>query len=290
MELEDAVIRAARAPGVKSVMLLGRTDAGKTTIASMLGSVLSKENPTGLLDLDMGQARVGPPTTISWGIMEDSFNGREGIKAQDIYFTGALSPPGNMLPGLTGAALLMDRAMARCEKLIIDTTGLVTGPAARAYKLYKIDLLKPDVILAVQEQDELEHILSPYRLMDSPVIIRIKPSPLSRVRSMAERADFRAKRLKTFFEGSRVFEVDLEKTGVRSTNTSQEGPLEGRLISFRDSAGADLSLGVIEKAGIEKSTLLVRSPLSPEARYACVVIGSASMPLEASGPKTISDP
>lgn len=290
MNLEERVIEAALSPGTRSVMLLGKTDAGKTTLASMLASLLSKEGPTGLLDLDMGQAKIGPPSTIAWGFIEGGFKGWDTIKAQDFYFTGALSPPGNMLPALTGAALLMERALGKCSRLVIDTTGLVDGPIARAYKLYKIDLLRPDLILAVQAQNELEHIISPYALMDKPRIIRLKTSKLARAKNMTERADFRTKRLKTFFKGSRVFEVDLNKCALRRTKASDEGPLEKRLVSFRDKAGSDICLGVIEKADLEKGTLLVRSPLEPDARYACIIIGVASAPFASLLPIAGTDP
>lgn len=281
MEIGEKIIKAAWSPGVRSIMLLGGTDAGKTTAASTLAAMLSRDCATGILDLDMGQATVGPPSTIAWGLVNggfsDGFRGLDEVRAEAIYFTGALSPPGNMLPGLTGARLLMDAALLRCEKLIIDTTGFIVGPAARAYKQYKIDLLKPDLIVAAENDSELEHIISPYSRMTSPVIIRTRPSPSARKRSATERADFRAKRLRAFFEGSRVFEVDLNSCALRQTGSYREGPLEGRLVSFRDGFGKDLCLGVIEKADIDKGLLLVSSPLEELTQYACVVIGSAKM-------------
>jgi polynucleotide 5'-kinase involved in rRNA processing len=279
MELDERTVKALLSPGTKTVMLLGGPDAGKTALAAVAADIISKEERAGIVDLDMGQAHIGPPSTMAWGLLEGGFNGWERIKAEGIYFTGALSPPGSMLPSLTGAKLLLESARSKCPKVIIDTSGLITGPIGRLYKQYKIDLLKPDIVLAVEESGELEHILSPYAHMESPVIIRLKPSPLTRVKGVPLRAGFRAERFKGYFEGSRVFEVDLRKCGVRYTRDNGNDELEGRLMSFRDSSGTDICLGVIEKAHLAEGLITVRSPLKPDTRYACIIIGRATVAL-----------
>lgn len=276
MDLEERIAKALLSPRSKSIMLLGGPDTGKTTLAAEVADFLSKKGRAGVLDLDMGQAHIGPPSTIAWGLVEDGFKGWEKIKAEGIYFTGALSPPGNMLPSLTGAKLLMESAQAQCSKLVIDTTGLVAGPIGRLYKQYKIDLLKPDVVLAVQKNGELEHIISPYALMERPVIIRLKPSSLTRVKGIPIRAGFRAERFRAYFEGSRVFEVDMNRCGVRYTRDDGDEELESRLLSFRDHTGSDICLGVIEKAALAEGLLTVRSPLKPGTEYACIIIGRAT--------------
>ncbi|CAG1066647.1 hypothetical protein BAC1_02269 [uncultured bacterium] len=279
MDLDERTVKALLSPNTKTVMLLGGPDAGKTALAANVAGLLSKERRAGIVDLDMGQAHIGPPSTMAWGLLEGGFNGWERIKAEEIYFAGALSPPGSMLPSLTGAKLLMEDALSKCPKVIIDTTGLITGPIGRLYKQYKIDLLRPDIILAVEENGELEHILSPYSLMKNPVIIRLKPSPLARVKGTPLRSGFRAERFKDYFEGSRVFEVDLKKCGVRYTRDVGDEELEGRLMSFRDGSGKDICLGVIKKADLPQGLLTVRSTLKPETVYACIIIGRATAAL-----------
>jgi len=279
MELEERIVKALLSASSKSIMLMGGPDTGKTTLAAEVADLLSKEGRTGLLDLDMGQAHIGPPSTIAWGIIEGGFKGWEKIKAEGLYFTGALSPPGSMLPSLTGARLLMESAQARCAKLIIDTTGLVAGPIGRLYKQYKIDLLRPDVVLAVQNSDELEHIISPYALLERPVIIRLKPSSLTRIKGIQVRAGFRTERFRAYFLDSSVFEVDMNRCGVRYTRDDNGEDLEGRLLSFRNHAGSDICLGIIEKAALHKGLLTVRSPLKPGTEYACIIIGRAAAAL-----------
>lgn len=274
--LSESVLKALLSPATRSVMLLGGPDSGKTTLAATLAGILSKEAPAAVLDLDMGQAHIGPPSAVSWGIIDGGFSGWENVKLEGLYFTGALSPPGNMLPSLTGAALLMEAASKRCSRVVIDTTGLIAGPVGRLYKQYKIDLLRPDVLLAVEERGELEHIISPYRQMRSPVVITVKPSALARAKSVPLRAGFRAERFRSYFEGSSIFELDLNRRAIRHTREDGDDELTSRLLSFRDGFGADICLGVVEKAFPEKGLLLVRSPLKPGTEYACVIIGRAT--------------
>lgn len=276
MELESSIVRAVASRRVKSVMLIGGPDAGKTTLTESLSDLLSKKGRVGILDLDMGQTHIGPPATLGWGLLEGGFKSWEKIKAEEIYFTGALSPPGNMLPSVVGARLLMDSALRRCQKLIIDTTGLVSGPLGRLYKQYKIDLLRPDVILALQAEDELEHIIEPYALMKRPVIMRLKASPLAKAKGVPHRMGHRAAMFKAYFEGSRLFEVDMNRCGVRYTREDSDA-LEGRLISFRDRLGKDICLGVIEGSMPDKGLLLVRSPLKAGTEVFCIIIGRAAM-------------
>lgn len=274
--LSSSGLKALLPPDARTVMLLGGPDTGKTALAAALAGLLSKDYPTAILDLDMGQAHIGPPCAVSWGVVDGGFNGWEKIRPGGLYFTGALSPPGSMLPSLAGAALLMEAASRRCPRVVIDTTGLVAGPVGRLYKQYKIDLLRPDVLLAIEESGELEHIISPYRRMKRPKVITVKPSALARPKSFPLRAGFRAERFRSYFEGSSVFEVDLNERPVRHTRGGGDDDLTRRLLSFRDGAGSDICLGIVEKTSPEKGLLLVRSPLVPGTEYACVIIGRAA--------------
>ncbi len=146
---------------VKTIMVIGGSDTGKTTLVEALLSFLS--GPRAAVDLDMGQSRIGVPTTVSWGRVSEGFSDLSGIKEEGFYFTGALSPPGNLLPSVVGARRLVDRAIRACDKVVIDTTGLIDEPAGRVLKRYKIDLLMPDIVIGLERERELSYILCPLR-------------------------------------------------------------------------------------------------------------------------------
>lgn len=270
------------------VMVIGGPDTGKTTLARLVLTELSKGGAAALVDLDMGQSNIGPPTAIGWGRVAVESG---PVEPEGIYFTGTLSPPGSLLPTLTGALAMTEDALAACAKAVIDTTGLVAGPVGMMLKQYKIELLRPDCVIALQRESELEYILSSFRSVKRPSVQRVRPPEAVRRRSAEERAAYRAKRLRDYFEGSRVIEVSTDKTGLRFTGGPISGVagLEGRAVSLRRGLREDLALGIIEKAVAERprqagawgpsGRLFIRTPLKKGESFSTVVIGVCSITL-----------
>ena len=69
-------------------------------------------------------------------------------------------PGGHVLPMIVGVRQLVDAA--RAAHIIINTTGFVTGPG-RVLKSYKIEAVRPDVIVALENGRELRTLLQAYR-------------------------------------------------------------------------------------------------------------------------------
>ncbi len=45
-------------------LLLGAADTGKTSLVLALANELSAQRPVGIVDADIGQSHIGPPTTV----------------------------------------------------------------------------------------------------------------------------------------------------------------------------------------------------------------------------------
>ncbi len=267
--LKDFLVERSRL-----IMVIGGSDTGKTTLVEGLAAFLSSHKRTAVVDLDMGQSRIGVPTTVSWGVAREGFKGLTGVEEEGFYFTGALSPPGNLLPSIVGARKLADRALRACDKLIVDTTGLIEEPAGRALKRYKIDILRPDIIIGLERENELSHILDPLRFQKRHIIRSIPVPDKVKSKSRIKRAEWRTERFRGYFASSRVIEVSLDNTGVEFTRQSVRTGLKGRIVSFRDALNEDMSLGIIEGADFRKKRLLIRSPISPSQEFTSIVIGS----------------
>ncbi len=266
-------LRAMEDKGVKTVMVLGGSDTGKTTLVEALLNFLS--GPRAIIDLDMGQSSIGVPTTVSWGMASGRLIDLRDIKEEGFYFTGALSPIGNLLPSVVGAQRLVETAREAGEKVVIDTTGLIDEPAGRALKRYKIDLLRPDVIIGLERERELSHILDPLRFMEKPHAWRIPVPAGATPKNRTRRMEWRAKRFREYFSASMTAEVSLEEIGVEFTREAAFSGLEGRAVSFRNSVGEDVCLGIIEKADMRKKRLFIRIPQGRKAGWKTLVIGSA---------------
>lgn len=279
MPLGKQLLKTVLDAGARVIMVIGGPDTGKTTLVEALSNVISEKYLTAVLDLDMGQSHIGPPTTQAWGRVEGGFKGWDNIKTEELYFTGALSPPGNLLPSLAGARRLLDSAASQCARVIIDTTGLISVPVGRIYKQYKIELLMPDIVIGIEKKNELEDMLRPYRFGRKPRVLRVPASRSVRAKSVDTRMEFRAERLSGYFQGSATFGIFLDKVGVRYSGDLEGGVLPGRLISLRDGMQKDLYLGIIEEFHPDKNMITVRSPARKGTEYASIIIGKATAAL-----------
>lgn len=271
--LQDC-LNAILNPTNHTIMVLGGADTGKTTLIEELTNLLAPDFTVGIVDCDMGQSHIGPPTTIAWGSIKDKFSGWENIKVENLYFTGTLSPFGNLLPTLCGTKIIYDKAKQKADKILIDTTGLIAEPVGRVLKENKINLIKPNLILALQREDELEHILGTFKNMDFAIFRLGIPPTVSR-KTLSIREAYRKGKFKAYFsKDSQEIILSLENIAVRKIGAEKES-LTKRLISLKDKEGNDLALGIIQK--IDSKTLKALTPLKEKLNICGITIGKVTI-------------
>ncbi|HXX56484.1 MAG TPA: Clp1/GlmU family protein [Thermodesulfovibrionales bacterium] len=277
---DKAVLRELTESANKIIMILGGSDSGKTTLIEHLAHSLAKDSTVGIVDLDMGQSHIGPPTTVAWGKVRGGFEGWSGVMTEDFYFTGTVTPLGSLLPAVTGAKLMTDKAASSCDKVIIDTTGLIAEPAGRLLKQHKADIICPDIILAVDRSGELDHILDPFLLQRRPRVCRLPVPDFIGAKSPSQRGCYRFEKIAAYFHGADVIEVRTADIPLRMTG----GPLRGditrmrnRIVSFRNEHNRDISLGFIEGIDADRETLQVLTPLKHGTRFTAVIVGKTEI-------------
>lgn len=184
-------------PGV--VVMLGAVDMGKTTTATAIaGAAILAKRQTAVVDTDIGQSDIGPPTTVGLAAPVRPAKRMDEWGAFSAFFVGDTSPR-NVYPYLIeGAVRSVERARARrAEVIVTDTTGWVIGPAAVAAKTRKLQRIDPQHVVAIQRGGEVEPILD--RLPRSIIIHRLRPSCLVRRRSPELRRAVRADRFRQYF-------------------------------------------------------------------------------------------
>ncbi len=266
-------------PRNRLVMVVGGSDTGKTTLVTRVAELLSGNTEVGIVDLDMGQSHIGPPTTIAWGRAGTGLRDWEGIRAEDFYFTGAVSPIGSLLPAVAGAKMMTDKALSCCERIIVDTTGLIAEPSGRVLKQHKIDLLSPDIILALERLGELGHILDSFRFHELPKIHRLSVPPEVRVKTGARRGQYRFEKMKKYFLNAGLLEVSIEDAALRFTGRPSQSlhDLRDKIVSFRDEKNNDIALGFVEGVLLRQKRLRIRTPLEGKGGFSSLVIGRTSM-------------
>jgi polynucleotide 5'-hydroxyl-kinase GRC3/NOL9 len=185
----------------RTILLLGATDTGKTTFLTWLANILLvQERRIAIVDADVGQSSLGPPTTIGLSVVAEPFQRLQELPPATLYFVGATSPRGHLVPTIVGTKRLVDCAR-RCDigQVIIDTCGFISADGGQVLKHYQIDLVDPDVIVCLQRGEECEPILLALRYRQRPRILRLRASHACRRRSMEERRRHRERALRTYF-------------------------------------------------------------------------------------------
>jgi len=164
-----------------AVMVVGDVDSGKTSFCTYLANkVLDKKLKVAVIDADLGQSDVGPPSTIGFSRMVTPVKDLFDVEAESAYFIGLTSPSGvtedviEKLSSLKSVALKYD-----LNFLIINTDGWVDGEEAAAYKIKLIEKIAPDIIVGIQRENELSPILSALKgkkvfSVNSPSVIRAR--------------------------------------------------------------------------------------------------------------------
>jgi len=159
--------------------VMGEVDSGKTSFCTYLANMALKEKlKVAVIDGDLGQSDIGPPSTIGYSILKGHVKDLFDVNAEGAYFIGLTSPETATKEVIKGLLKLKEKVvMEEAELIIVNTDGWIEGEDAASYKLRLVDALKPNAVVGIQQNDELLHILSAIGgakvyLVDSPTAIK----------------------------------------------------------------------------------------------------------------------
>jgi polynucleotide 5'-hydroxyl-kinase GRC3/NOL9 len=279
-------------------MVVGASDSGKTTWVRVAAwhLVQAGKLPAAIVDADVGQSTIGPPTTVALALLRESLTAGfriDRLPCHGLFFVGACSPPGHLLQILVGTKRLVDTAIrSGAGTVLVDTTGLIDQGPGFQLKLRKIELLAPRHLVALQLGKELEPLLAVVAGRPELTIHRLARSPSARVRTPVERARHRADRLAAYFSGAHRLTLDAGhliilappggrfqvKTGITSPllqpSMLPRADLTGLVVGLHDSANNTLGLGVLEEVSLEGRHISIRTPVIEAAAIRILQLGS----------------
>ncbi|ADC69075.1 NUC156 family protein [Methanocaldococcus sp. FS406-22] len=201
------------------IILLGGVDSGKTTLATFLANeLLNLGFRVAIIDSDIGQKSILPPATISLAFPETNFNNLYEIKPYKSYFVGSTAPIQFFGEMITGTKLLCDYAEDKADVVIVDTTGLISGSGADLKRM-KIEMIKPDVIIALQKRNELRQILKPFE--NKIRVFYLKVYENAKSFSREERKEIRAEKWKEYFKDSKIYSIGFNDVIISGTKVFQ---------------------------------------------------------------------
>ena len=257
-------------------LVLGAADTGKTTLAAALAKHAASSQPVGIIDADIGQSHIGPPTTVGWAVVKNPEIDFSQLTACGISFVGDVTPVGHLLQLTAAITQCVQQISEVAELIIIDTPGFVCGPAAAALWWTVQRILQPKLILAVHRKDELSDILAGLRSLE--IQLELIKSPLQiPVKSPQSRRSYRHGQFSKYFRDSYLYNISLGAVAVQpSGNLGRQG-LVNRLVALRDEKGVDIAIGLITGWQDDRDIVVVRAPKADMQKIRCLVIGNVSI-------------
>ena len=288
-QLLDRGLLSAKGGGI--CLILGAVDTGKTTLAIALAKRLATTaaGGVGIIDADVGQSHIGPPATVGWAVIDNPQVEMSQLPVAGIAFVGDVTPVGHLLQMTAGIAQGATALSTVTKLIIIDTPGLMRGPAAAALWWTVYQIIKPALILAVQRSDELSDILVGLKTFSCrleqircPLDIPVKSSP--------ERRRYRQDQFDRYFRDSCHYNINITEVAVQARCPLRVGEprveggakyfacgftagLVNRLVSLRDEKGGDVAIGVITDLQQEGKIIVVKAPPLDVGQVRCLAVG-----------------
>lgn len=192
-------------------LILGGPGTGKSTLCQyLIYRAYVAGEPVALVDLDLGQSHLGPPGALGLGLFPPRFPGDQGLFPEGLYFVGQTSPVGAILQVAVGCRLLVDEARNRgVPRQVVNTSGLIQGPAAWHLKQTQVELLQPALLLALARERELTPLLA--SLTHGNTILHLPVSSRAVVRGPEDRRQYREARFRRYFDQARGLELPLSE-------------------------------------------------------------------------------
>jgi polynucleotide 5'-kinase involved in rRNA processing len=238
----------ARAAAVSSVFLIGGMDTGKSTMAVAIArEALARGRTVALVDADIGNSTIGPPTCVGLKFLRSSADIENRTVADRLHFVGGFSPDRLVLQHVIATTALAQAGAEEADLVIVDTTGTISGVIGQTLKYHKVELIRPDLVIALQRGGELEPVIGMLRRFFASDVLAVPADPDVPPSAPDARAAARTQGL------AKAFAEPLDRWRVRETVFAPTLPmgldlnrLDGVLVGVQDGSGGCLGLGRLE--------------------------------------------
>jgi polynucleotide 5'-hydroxyl-kinase GRC3/NOL9 len=196
--------------GTETIMVLGGIDSGKTSFCNYLANTaLSLGRNASLIDGDLGQSDVGPPGTVGLSIIKKPIVDPFNLKPDHVVFIGVTSPYIAVESIIEGLVNLKAKAINMGSNfIIINTDGWIEGAGAAEYKLNLIKIMKPDFIVAIQNNSELKPIIDSLSVLEAKVLTADVPKNIKK-RDRETRKIIRESSYKKYLKDGKIHSYPL---------------------------------------------------------------------------------
>lgn len=265
-----------RAASSRIVLLLGDSDSGKTSLMTWLAaSLASPDRPVAVVDADLGQSRIGPPTTVGLGRVTGPIQSLTEAEVLALGWVGSFSPSAYVEPLAEASGQLVARAAADFSHVLVDTCGLVRDARGAALKLAEIRRVAPDLVICLRRAGECDPVLRELAGAIRPEVLTLPVGSRARRVSQEQRRRRREAALDGYFAGGGASMVSFDDVGgLDDLDVPQDAAnyMLGTLVGLFDDRGDTRGIGCIGSADVVRRQISIDTPV-PRAHIARVELG-----------------
>lgn len=256
----DELIERIKKEDIKRIIILGAMDTGKSFFATyMANRLIYSGKKVGVIDTDLGQSDIGPPTTIGFCLLKNPILFLQYAELNSFEFVGSHSPSLHLVPMILGFNKITKKALSVSDIVIVNTSGWIFSDGARILKQAKIEIFDPDIIVLLQRENECEALVKSVLLKEK--IVRLKVSKKASDTSKAERENLRNLASQNYFKNSILVtlnfnQFETERCYFKTGEILDVPPeLEDNIIYIEKFAGPEGAL-VVSKKPLTKDEII----------------------------------
>lgn len=264
------IVKRIQKENYERIIVIGDVDSGKSTICTFLANSFLKSGlETKLIDADIGQSDIGPPTTIGLGHMNCYINGLSFVKVTRLFFIGDTTPNQVIDKVILGIKKISDYVESSKLPLIINTDGWIIGPEAINYKRKILNTTSPDLILGIGEVNNFEKII---QNDEKGIFNFLHSSNYVKKRSKDERRNLREYGYRKYLENGSIKRISLYKVQFEGIDNYLDH--RGRLLGLLNEEGFLQGIGVLKEFNESKGEIRIYTPVRNLDGVSKIEVGS----------------
>ena len=230
------------------IMVVGKVDSGKSSFSTYLvNKLVDRKSKVAILDGDLEQSDLGPPCTVSYGYTVKKVTELREVKRSNAFFVGAVSPIQTIDRTIEGLVTMHREIMqnAEVDYVIINTDNWVEGESAVSYKMQLVDKFKPDLVVGIQSQEELNPLFSSINAAVSTCYVESSTAVNGRVPE--KRIKLRELNYAKYLKEAKVRSLFASYMEIQEKNVlpKEPGKEKGILVGLQDSKKRFLGIGIM---------------------------------------------
>ncbi len=273
----EVILSTQKKPVV--ILILGKIDSGKSSYCTYLVNKLVKGKCTvAVLDGDLGQSDIGPSGTVGYALTSKPVTELYNLKLENAFFVGITSPILSIRTAIEALIAIKAQILERpIDFIIVNTDGWVAGDVAVRYKTELIKEMKPDLIVGMPQENELEPLIA--NIEGTPILL-VEPSSSLSLRNPEKRKVLREMTYTRYLKDAKLQCYPMSQLVIepRVAVPKDQEPEKGLLVGLYASRNEFLGIGVLREINRVRKALKVQTAVSAKPQR--LVIGKVFLNLK----------